>query len=86
VHGDQRDDQLRCVPEGRVEEAADPGAGALRGVLRGLPDQPGERDQRHRREHELRRRAEIRRVVEHDRERPHEQAEEEGAPDHEREP
>ena len=40
----QRDDQLRRVAEGRVEEAADAGPGVLGGVLGRLADQPRERD------------------------------------------
>jgi len=86
VHRDERDDQLGRVPERRVEEASDARAGVLGGVLGGLPDEPCERDERHGGEHELGRRAEMGGVVEQDRERPQEQAEEEDAPDHEREP
>ena len=66
VDGDQRDDQLGRVPERRVEEAADPGAGVLGRVLGCLSDQPGERDQSRRGEDEQRRVAELRHVVEDD--------------------
>ena len=86
VDGDQGDDQLGRVPERRVQEAADARARVLRGVLGGLSDQPGKGDERRRREHELGRRAEVGRVVEDDRQRPEQQADEEGATNHEREP
>jgi hypothetical protein len=82
VDGDERNDQLRCVPERRVEEAADPRAGALGGVLGRLADQPGEGDERCRGQHELGGCAEVGRVVEHDRERAEKQTHEEDAADH----
>ena len=44
--GEERDDQLRGVAEGGVDEAADTGAGVVRGVLGRLADEPRERDQR----------------------------------------
>jgi hypothetical protein len=68
-HREQRDDQLRRVPEGRVEEAADAGAGVVRGMLRRLADQPRERDQRRGGEDEVRGLADAERVVDEDRER-----------------
>jgi hypothetical protein len=46
VDREERDDQLRGVPECRVEEAADPGTRVVRRVLRRLADQPRERDER----------------------------------------
>ena len=61
-------------------------SGALGCVLGGLSDQPGKRDERGRRKHELGGRAEIGGVVENDRERPEQQADEESATNHEREP
>ena len=67
VHGDEGDDQLRCVPERRVQEASDPRARVLRGMLRRLPDQPRQRDQRCRGEDELDRLVEVGEVVEGDR-------------------
>ena len=63
-----------------------PGPVSLGGVLRRLADQPREGDQRDRGEQELDRLVGADGVVEHDRERPEEQAGEEGAADHEREP
>ena len=56
---EQGDDQLRCIPEARVQEATDAGAGVLRGVLGRLADQPGEWDERERREDEQRRLVEV---------------------------
>jgi hypothetical protein len=44
--GDKRDDELRGVAEARVEQAADPGPGVVSRLLRGLADEPRERDQR----------------------------------------
>jgi len=44
--GDERDDQLRCVAEARVQETADPGPGVVGGLLGGLADKPRERNQR----------------------------------------
>ena len=58
-HGEQGDDQLRRVAEGRVQEAADARARVVRGVLRRLADQPRERDEGGRGERELER---VRRV------------------------
>ena len=55
VDGDQRDDQLGRVPEGRVEEAADARAGVVRRVLGRLADQPRQRDERGGRKYEERR-------------------------------
>ena len=52
VDGEERDDQLGRVAEGRVEEAADSRARVVGRVLGRLADQPGERDERERREHE----------------------------------
>ena len=69
VDGDERDDQLGRVAERRVEEAADPRARVLRGVLGRLPDQPRERDERERREEELERLRRVDEVVERDRDR-----------------
>jgi hypothetical protein len=46
VDGEERDDQLRRVTKGRVQEAADSWAGVVSGVLRRVSDQPGERDER----------------------------------------
>ena len=66
VDRDQGDDQLGRVAERGVEEAADSGAGVLGGVLRGLADQPGERDQRGGGENEERGVTEIGEVVERD--------------------
>ena len=43
--GEERDDQLGRVAEAGVEEAADPGAGVMGGVLGRLADQPRQRDQ-----------------------------------------
>jgi len=86
VHGDQRDDQLRCVPERRVEEPADARPGVLCGVLGRLADQPREGDERDRGEHELGGLVEVGEVVQRDRERADEQAAEEDAADHERQP
>ena len=63
-----------------------PGPVSLGGVLRRLADQPREGDQRDGGEDELDRLVEVDGVVEHDRERPEEQADEEDAADHEREP
>ena len=45
---DQRDYQLGCVAEGRVEQAADRRAGPMRQLLGRLADQAGERDYRQR--------------------------------------
>ena len=86
MHGDERDDQLGGVPEGRVEEAADPGACVLGSVLRRLADQPGEGDEGGRGEDELDRLVEVCEVVQRDRERPDEKTGEENAADHERQP
>ena len=66
VHREERDDQLRRVAEGRVEEAADAGPGVLGRVLGRLADQPGERDQRGRREDELERLRRVEDVVHED--------------------
>ena len=52
--GDERDDELRRVPEARVEEAADARPRVLRRVFRRLADQPGERDEGDRGEYEER--------------------------------
>ena len=52
--GEERDDQLRRVPEARVEETADPRARVLRRVLGRFADQPREGDERERSEHEER--------------------------------
>ena len=60
---------MSCVPEGRVQEPADPRARVLRRVLGRLADEPGKRDERDRGEHELRRLREIGGVVEDDDER-----------------
>jgi hypothetical protein len=46
VDREERNDQLRGVPECRVEEAADPGARVVRCVLRRLADQPREGNER----------------------------------------
>ena len=46
VDGEQGDDQLRRVAEGRVQEPSDPGTGVVRGVLGRFADHPGERDER----------------------------------------
>jgi hypothetical protein len=69
VNGDEGDDQLRRVPEGRVEEAADARPRVLGRVLGRFSDQPGERDQRRCGEHELDRRIEVRDVVQEDHDR-----------------
>ena len=69
VHGDQRDDQLGRVAEGRVQEAADPRARVLRRMLGRLADEPRERDQRHGRENELERLRRVDEVVQRDGER-----------------
>jgi hypothetical protein len=45
VDGDERDDQLRSVAEGRVQEPTDAGAGAAGEMVGRLADQPGERDE-----------------------------------------
>src|SRR5207253_5648156 len=47
-------DELRRVPEARVEEAADARPRVLRRVFRRLADQPGERDEGDRGEYEER--------------------------------
>ena len=86
MHGDERDDQLGGVSEGRVEEAADPGPRVLGRVLRGLADQPGEWDESGCGERELDRFVEVCDVVQGDRERPDEKTGEEDAADHERQP
>ena len=86
MHRDERDDQLGGVPEGRVEEAADPGPRVLGSVLRRLADQPGEGDEGGRGEDELDRLVEVCEVVQRDRERPDEKTGEEDAADHERQP
>ena len=52
VDGEESDDQLGRVAEGRVEEPADPRAGVVGRVLGRLADQPGERDKREGGEHE----------------------------------
>jgi hypothetical protein len=51
---DDRDDELRRVPERRVQEAADPRTGIAGNVVRRLTDQPRERDERRAREDEQR--------------------------------
>jgi len=51
---EEGDDELRSVPEARVEEAADPRSGVLRGVLGRFADQPRERDEGDRGEYEER--------------------------------
>ena len=86
MHGDERDDQLGGVSEGRVEEAADPRPRVLGRVFRGLSDQPGERDEGDCGERELDRLVEVCEVVQRDRERPDEKTGEEDAADHERQP
>ena len=50
--GEQGDDQLGRIPERGVEEASDPRARVMGGVLGRLADQPGEGDQRGGCEHE----------------------------------
>ena len=75
-----------AFPNVAFRKPADARARVLGGVLGGLSDQPGEGDERHCREHELGRRAEVGRVVEEDGERPEQQADEEDATNHEREP
>ena len=69
MDGDQRDDELGRVPERRVEEAADAGAGVVRRVLRRLADEPREGDERERGERELGHLVDVRGVVEEDDER-----------------
>ena len=66
---EESDDQLGCVPEARVEEAADARPGVLRRVLGRLSDQPRERDERERREDEERHLAGARELVDRDRDR-----------------
>ena len=61
--GEERDDQLRRVPEAGVEQAAESRARVLAGVLSRLADQPGERHERHGGEGEERRPAEVEREV-----------------------
>ena len=67
VDREQRDDQLRRVAEGRVQESADARAGVMRGVLGRLADQPGERDERERGEDEQLDVAEIEQEIRGDR-------------------
>jgi hypothetical protein len=86
VHCEERDDQLRRVPEGRVEEAADPRSRVLRCVLGRLADQPRERDQRRRREHELERLRRVEDVVHDDHDGGERDRGEEDATDHGRVP
>jgi hypothetical protein len=45
-NGDERDDQLGCVPEARIQVPADPRPRVLGRVLGRLADQPRERDER----------------------------------------
>ena len=69
VHGDERDDQLRRVPERRVQEPADSWPGVLGRVLGRLADQPRERYERECGEDELERLRRMSDVVQRDRER-----------------
>src|SRR5262249_16861369 len=78
----QRDDELRCVAERRVEEASDSRARVLSGVLRRLADQPGQRDEREGGEDELDRRRGMHRVVEGDGYRGEREGRIEGPPAH----
>jgi hypothetical protein len=71
--GDDRNDQLRRVAEGRVQEAADPRAGVKREVVRGLTDQPREREKRCAGEHEQRQLAGSIEPIQNDDERPEKQ-------------
>ena len=59
VDREQRDDQLRRIPEGGVQEAADAGPCVVGGVLGRLADQPREWDERGRGEDEQRNVAEV---------------------------
>ena len=86
VNGDERDDQLRRVPEGRVQEAADARPRVLGCVLGRLSDQPRERNQRQRGEHEFERRIEVRDVVQQDDDRSERKQCVEDATDHGRVP
>jgi hypothetical protein len=86
VDGNERDDELRRVPEGGVEEAADARACVLGRVLRRLADQPGERDESHRREDELERLVQVERVVQQDDERREPEGREEDPANHGRVP
>ncbi len=51
-NGEERDDQLGRVAEGRVQQSADPGAGVVCRMLGRFADQPGERNERGGRDHE----------------------------------
>ncbi len=82
MHGEQGDDQLRRVAEGRVEEAADARSRVLGGVLGRLADQPRQWDEREGGEHELDRLREVGEEVESDRERREGERREEDSPDH----
>ena len=82
VHRDQRDDQLRSVAEGRVQEPADARTRVLGGVLGRLADQPGQRDEGERCEDELERLRRMHEVVQRDRDRPERERGEEDLPNH----
>ncbi len=70
---DDRNDQLRCVAERRVQKAADDRAGVQREVVRRLADQPRQRNERCGGEHEQRLLAGITEPIQEDDDRPEEQ-------------
>ena len=67
MDGEERDDQLGCVAEARVEQAADARPRVRGRVLRRIPNQPGERNERDRGEQEQRDLAQVGHEVEEDR-------------------
>jgi len=71
--GDDRNDQLRRVTERRVQETTDARTGVARQVVRRLPDQPREREQRYARKHEQRQLADRIEPIQNDHQRPEQQ-------------